>query len=55
MVEKADESKLKEASEDINQPEEDKNRKILRLLELGDVVLDVYNVARVSGLDVCGI
>ncbi|CAO3574654.1 unnamed protein product [Mortierella alpina] len=31
--------------------EEAANRKILRLLEAGDVVLEVYNMSRVTGLD----
>ncbi|KAI8967890.1 hypothetical protein BDF20DRAFT_828851 [Mycotypha africana] len=33
--------------------EEDKNRKVLRLLEQGDMVLDVYNVSQIAGLDAC--
>ncbi|KAI9493852.1 hypothetical protein BDB00DRAFT_938645 [Zychaea mexicana] len=31
--------------------EEDKNRKVLRLLDYGDMVLDVYNVSQIAGLD----
>lgn len=34
--------------------EEDKNRMVLRLLDAGDMVLDVYNVGRVTGLDAYG-
>ena len=34
--------------------EEDKNRKITRLLEMGDTILDTFNAARVTGLDICG-
>ncbi|CEP07883.1 hypothetical protein [Parasitella parasitica] len=33
--------------------EEDKNRKVLRLLDQGDMVLDVYNVSQIAGLDAC--
>ncbi|KAI8342552.1 hypothetical protein BC941DRAFT_345396 [Chlamydoabsidia padenii] len=31
--------------------EEDKNQKVLRLLDPGDMVLDVYNVSQIEGLD----
>ncbi|GAA5797771.1 hypothetical protein HPULCUR_003166 [Helicostylum pulchrum] len=31
--------------------EEDKNRKVLRLLDQGDMVLDVYNISQIAGLD----
>ena len=34
--------------------EEDKNRKILRLLETGDEIQDTINSARLVGLDLCG-
>ena len=34
--------------------EEDKNRKVLRQLDYGDMVLDVYNVSNISGLDARG-
>ncbi|KAI9318572.1 hypothetical protein BX666DRAFT_1855381 [Dichotomocladium elegans] len=42
--------------EDRNQEEEpsydeDKNHKVLRLLDYGDMVLDVYNVSQIAGLD----
>ncbi|GAN06509.1 beige/BEACH domain-containing protein [Mucor ambiguus] len=33
--------------------EEDKNRKVLRLLDQGDMVLEVYNVSQIAGLDAC--
>ncbi|KAI9289228.1 hypothetical protein BC943DRAFT_300701 [Umbelopsis sp. AD052] len=33
--------------------EEDKNRKVLRLLDVRDMVLDVLNVSQISGLDAC--
>ncbi|KAJ3211572.1 hypothetical protein HDU67_004427 [Dinochytrium kinnereticum] len=33
--------------------EEDKNRKILRLLDAGDTVMETFNSARVLGLDIC--
>lgn len=33
--------------------EEDKNRKVLRLLDQGDMVLDVYNISTIAGLDAC--
>jgi beige protein homolog 1 len=35
--------------------EEDKNRKVLRSLEHGDTVVDVFNVSRIIGLDAHGI
>lgn len=46
-------------SQDIDQEEsiayeEDKNRKVLRLLDHGDMVLDVYNVSQIAGLDARG-
>src|SRR5271154_2047645 len=34
--------------------EEDKNRKVLRSLEHGDTVVDVFNVSRIIGLDAHG-
>lgn len=34
--------------------EEDKNRKVLRSLEPGDTVMDVFNVSRIVGLDAHG-
>ena len=34
--------------------EEDKNRKVLRSLEHGDTVVDVFNVSRITGLDAHG-
>lgn len=46
----------KDARDDDDQRfsyEEDKNRKVLRLLDQGDMVLDVYNVSQISGLDAC--
>ncbi|KAI9471033.1 MAG: hypothetical protein EXX96DRAFT_491090 [Benjaminiella poitrasii] len=33
--------------------EEDKNRKVLRLLDPGDMVIEVYNVSQIAGLDAC--
>lgn len=33
--------------------EEDKNRKVLRLLDQGDMVYDVYNISQIAGLDAC--
>ncbi|KAG1351442.1 hypothetical protein G6F62_002976 [Rhizopus arrhizus] len=33
--------------------EEDKSRKVLRLLDQGDMVQDVYNVSNIAGLDAC--
>lgn len=33
--------------------EEDKNRKVICLLDQGDTVMDVYNVSRIEGLDAC--
>ena len=35
--------------------EEDKNRKVLRSLEPGDTVVDVFNVSRIIGLDAHGL
>jgi beige protein homolog 1 len=35
--------------------EEDKNRKVLRSLEHGDTVVDVFNVSRIIGLDAHGL
>jgi hypothetical protein len=35
--------------------EEDKNRKVLRSLEHGDTVVDVFNVSRIVGLDAHGL
>jgi beige protein homolog 1 len=34
--------------------EEDKNRKVLRSLDHGDTVVDVFNVSRITGLDAHG-
>ena len=34
--------------------EEDNYSKVLRSLELGDSVLDIYNISRITGLDACG-
>jgi hypothetical protein len=49
-----DNGDLKENDEDEEiSYEEDKNRKVLRLVEHGDMVLDVYNISRISGLDAC--
>ncbi|CAM0141774.1 unnamed protein product [Umbelopsis sp. WA50703] len=42
-----------EDEEDEPSYEEDKNRKVLRLLDVRDMVLDVFNVSQVSGLDAC--
>jgi hypothetical protein len=48
-----------EAKHDTNEDndeivyEEDKNRKVMRLLDHGDMVFDVYNISRISGLDAC--
>ncbi|CAG8477297.1 10337_t:CDS:10, partial [Diversispora eburnea] len=39
--------------DDENAFEEDKNRKVLRSLEHGDAVLDIYNISRIIGLDAC--
>ncbi|KAI9028612.1 hypothetical protein DFJ74DRAFT_495541 [Hyaloraphidium curvatum] len=39
--------------EDGSLMDEDKNRKVARLLEAGDTVLESYNAARVMGLDIC--
>lgn len=47
-----------ELIEDLNEPEgddsfEDKNRKVMRRLELGDTVQSVYNISRIIGLEAC--
>ncbi|KAI8839278.1 hypothetical protein BC829DRAFT_447224 [Chytridium lagenaria] len=42
------------SGKDHSASEEDKNRKILRLLDAGDTVLETFNSARVLGLDICG-
>lgn len=42
-----------EEEEDQLLYEEDKNRKVLRLLDVRDMVLDVFNVSQISGLDAC--
>lgn len=42
-----------EDDDDAIIPDEDKNRKVARLLEAGDTVLESYNAARVMGLDIC--
>ncbi len=47
-----------ELIDDPNEPDaddgfEDKNRKVMRRLEQGDVVQNVYNVSRIIGLDAC--
>ncbi|KAI8385019.1 uncharacterized protein BYT42DRAFT_493499 [Radiomyces spectabilis] len=44
--EKAEEEDIDEFSY-----EEDKNRKVLRLLDQGDMVLEVYNISQIAGLD----
>ncbi|KAI8643957.1 hypothetical protein BD408DRAFT_137123 [Parasitella parasitica] len=46
-------SKANEEEEQQISYEEDKNRKVLRLLDQGDMVLDVYNVSQIAGLDAC--
>lgn len=43
----------REEEEEISY-DEDKNRKVLRLLDYGDMVLDVYNVSQIAGLDARG-
>ncbi|KAI7902410.1 uncharacterized protein BX663DRAFT_435357 [Cokeromyces recurvatus] len=51
-----DDSLDKVNSEDDDQQilyEEDKNRKVLRLLDPGDMVMDVYNISQIAGLDAC--
>lgn len=40
--------------ESIDFVEEDKNRKVRRSLEPGDVIVAVFNVYRIVGLDACG-
>lgn len=40
--------------DDSSSIEEDKNRKVLRSLEHGDTVVDVFNVSRIIGLDAHG-
>ena len=40
--------------DDSSSVEEDKNRKVLRSLEHGDTVVDVFNVSRIIGLDAHG-
>ncbi|PSR76926.1 beige/BEACH domain-containing protein [Coniella lustricola] len=47
-----------EMIEDMNEPGgddafEDKNRKVMRRLELGDTVQSVYNISRIIGLEAC--
>ncbi|CAK7234463.1 Beige protein-like 1 [Sporothrix bragantina] len=47
-----------ELIDDPNEPDgedgfEDKNRKVMRRLEQGDIVQNVYNVSRIIGLDAC--
>lgn len=47
-----------ELIEDLNEPEgddafEDKNRKVMRRLQLGDTVQSVYNISRIIGLEAC--
>ncbi|CAN8100413.1 unnamed protein product [Discula destructiva] len=47
-----------EMIEDLNEPEgddafEDKNRKVMRRLELGDTIQSVYNMSRIVGLQAC--
>lgn len=47
-----------ELIDDPNEPDgedgfEDKNRKVMRRLEQGDVVQNVFNVSRIIGLDAC--
>lgn len=50
----AEDSKKNSESEEGVTFEEDSNRKIKRLLEEGDIVLESHNTARVLGLDLCG-
>ncbi|CAG8523942.1 7035_t:CDS:10, partial [Paraglomus brasilianum] len=51
---KADESEEDEdEDDDETEFEEDKNRKVLRSLEHGDSVLDIFNISRIMGLDAC--
>ncbi|CAG8433004.1 6306_t:CDS:10 [Ambispora gerdemannii] len=60
------EMKMPEDSEDTGQDvddqidvddemafEEDKNRKVIRSLEHGDTVLEIFNISRIMGLDAC--
>lgn len=46
-----------EIVEDLNERDsetfEDKNRKVMRRLQLGDQVKDVYNISRIIGLEAC--
>lgn len=42
---------LDDENDDDLSYEEDKNQKVLRLLDPGDMVLDVYNVSQIEGLD----
>jgi len=47
-----------ELVDDPNDPDgddafEDKNRKVMRRLEQGDVVMQVYNISRIIGLEAC--
>lgn len=44
---------LEQGEEEGVLQDEDKNRKIARLLEAGDTVLESFNAARVTGLDIC--
>ncbi|KAI7869796.1 hypothetical protein BDF14DRAFT_279034 [Spinellus fusiger] len=45
-----DTKQIEEEEEDISY-EEDKNRKVLRLLDQNDMVINVYNISQISGLD----
>ncbi|KAJ2958896.1 hypothetical protein NQZ79_g5615 [Umbelopsis isabellina] len=51
----ADEQDTSTVKDEEDEPsyEEDKNRKVLRLLDVRDMVLDVFNVSQISGLDAC--
>ncbi|KAL0082183.1 hypothetical protein F4703DRAFT_1739478 [Phycomyces blakesleeanus] len=44
-------SSNEEEDEDELSYEEDKNRKVIRLLDQNDMVIDVYNISQISGLD----
>lgn len=45
----------REENDVVEQPiEEDKNRKVRRCLEPGDVILSVFNISRIVGLHASG-
>lgn len=50
----ADPSLLIDAVVVEEEPDEDKNRKVRRSLEAGDVIESVFNISRIVGLDACG-